>query len=154
MDDPALFPPLNAALNGLAGLLLVIGVIQVKRGNEEAHKRFMLAAFGCSVLFLISYLYYHFHFAIQVKYQGPEGGRYPYLGLLLSHTVLAAAVPFLALRTIFLGLKDRREAHRRLARITFPVWLYVSITGVLIYLVLYVFTDSGKLALDALPTAA
>lgn len=154
MDDPTIFPPLNAALNGLAGLLLVIGVLQVKRGNEAAHKKFMLAAFGCSVVFLVSYLYYHFHFAIQVKYQGPDWGRWPYFGLLLSHTVLAAGVPFLALRTIFLGFKERREAHRKLARITFPVWLYVSITGVMIYLVLYVLTDSGRLAVDALPQSS
>lgn len=154
MDDPTIFPPLNAALNGLAGLLLVIGVLHVKRGNESAHKKFMLAAFGCSVVFLASYLYYHFHFAIQVKYQGPDWGRYPYFGLLLSHTVLAAAVPFLAVRTIFLGLKERRAQHKRLAKITFPIWLYVSITGVLIYLVLYVLTDSGSLAVSALPSQA
>lgn len=151
MNDPAMFPPLNAALNGLAGVLLLIGFSRIKAGQETAHKRFMLAAFGCSVLFLVSYLYYHLHFSIQVKYQGPDWGKAPYLGMLLAHTVLAAAVPFLALRTIFLGFKERRAAHRRIARITFPIWLFVSATGVLIYLVLYVFTDSGALALEALP---
>jgi len=152
MDDPTIFPPLNAALNGFAGVLLLVGFAQIKGGRETAHKRFMLAAFGCSVLFLASYLYYHLHFSIQVKYQGPEWGKLPYLGMLLAHTILAAAVPFLALRTIFLGLKERRTQHRRLARITFPIWLFVSITGVLIYLVLYVFTDSGALVLDSFPT--
>lgn len=152
MDDPAIFPPLNAALNGLAGVLLVVGFALIKNGREAAHKRFMLAAFACSVLFLVSYLYYHLHFSIQVKYQGPEWGKLPYLGMLLAHTLFAAAVPFLALRTIFLGLKDRRTQHRRLAKITFPIWLFVSVTGVLIYLVLYVFTDSGTLVLEGLPT--
>jgi len=150
MNDPTLFPPLNAALNGLAGLLLVIGMLQIKAGREVAHKRFMLAALGCSVVFLCSYLYYHGHFQIQVKYQGAAWGRVPYLGLLLSHTVLAAIVPFLALRTAWLGIKDRRAAHRRLAKWTLPIWLYVSATGVLVYLVLYVFTESGRLALDGL----
>ncbi|MHC4381155.1 MAG: DUF420 domain-containing protein [Planctomycetota bacterium] len=153
MNDPAFFPPLNAALNGLAGVLLVVGFAMIKSGREAAHKRFMLAAFACSVVFLISYLYYHLHFSIQVKYQGPDWGKLPYLGMLLAHTVLAAAVPFLALRTIFLGLKGRREQHRRIARITFPIWLFVSATGVLIYLVLYVFTDSGALTLQGIPSS-
>ena len=128
--------------------LALLGLI--RRGREQAHKRIMLTAFACSVVFLASYLYYHFHFMIQVKFQGPDWGRWPYLTLLASHTLLAATVPFLASRTLWLGLKDRRAAHRRLARITFPIWLYVSVTGVLVYLILYVFTDSGDLALEAL----
>ncbi|MGB0685024.1 MAG: DUF420 domain-containing protein [Planctomycetota bacterium] len=150
MDDPALFPPLNASLNALAGLLLVVSILQVKKGREELHKKLMFAALACSAVFLASYLFYHFYFGITVKYQGADWGRIPYLALLLSHTVLAALVPFMALRTAWLGIKDRREAHRRLARWTFPIWLYVSVTGVLVYLVLYVLTDSGTLAFEAL----
>lgn len=150
MDDPSIFPPINAALNGLAGMLLLLGFGLIRRGNEAAHKRVMLAAFGCSVVFLMSYLYYHLNFSIQVKYAGPDWGKTPYLIMLLCHTVLAAAVPFLAMRTIFLGFKERRESHRKIARITFPIWLFVSITGVLIYLILYVFTDSGAEVLNAL----
>ena len=150
MDDPSIFPPINAALNGLAGMLLLLGYRLIRRGNEAAHKRIMLSAFACSVVFLMSYLYYHLNFSIQVKYAGPDWGKTPYLIMLLMHTVLAAAVPFLAMRTIFLGFKERRAAHRKIARITFPIWLFVSITGVLIYLILYVFTDSGAALLDAL----
>lgn len=152
MDDPSIFPPINAALNGLAGLLLLLGFGLIRNGKETAHKRVMLTAFGCSVVFLMSYLYYHLNFSIQVKYAGPDWGKTPYLIMLLAHTVLAAAVPFLAMRTIFLGLKGRWESHRRIARITFPIWLFVSITGVLIYLILYVLTDSGAIVLDALRT--
>lgn len=150
MDDPTLFPPLNAALNGLAGLMLILGMLKIKAGNEVAHKRFMFAALACSVVFLSSYLYYHLYFGISVKYQGADWGRAPYLALLLSHTVLAALVPFLALRTAYLGIKDHRSAHKKWAKWTLPIWLYVSATGVLVYLVLYVFTDSGKLAFEAL----
>ncbi|MDA0667196.1 MAG: DUF420 domain-containing protein [Planctomycetota bacterium] len=152
MDDPSIFPPINAALNGFAGLLLLLGFGLIRNGKETAHKRVMLTAFGCSVVFLMSYLYYHLNFSIQVKYAGPDWGKTPYLIMLLAHTVLAAAVPLLAMRTIFLGLKGRRESHRKIARITFPIWLFVSITGVLIYLILYVLTDSGANVLDALRT--
>jgi len=154
MDDPSIFPPINAALNGLAGILLLIGFGLIKRGKKDAHKRVMISAFACSVVFLVSYLYYHLNFAIQVKYAGPDWGKTPYLIMLLMHTVLAAAVPFLAMRTIFLGLKGRWQAHRKIARVTFPIWLFVSITGVLIYLILYVFTNSGDLVLNALETAS
>lgn len=150
MDDPSIFPPINAALNGLAGLLLLLGFGLIRNGKKAAHKRVMLAAFACSVVFLLSYLYYHFNFLIQVDYAGPDWGKTPYLIMLFAHIVLAAMVPFLALRTIFLGLQARWEAHRKIARITFPIWLFVSITGVLIYLILYVFTDSGALTFEAL----
>jgi uncharacterized membrane protein YozB (DUF420 family) len=151
MDDPALFPPLDACLNALAGVLMVAGILRIRKGDESGHRKLMLAAFGVSLLFLLSYLYYHLHFGISVKYQGAAWGRTPYLLLLLTHTVLAAAVPFLALRTIWLGLHDLRTRHRRWARITFPLWLYVSVSGVAIYLILYVLTDSSRLALESLP---
>ena len=145
MDLPFL-PTLNACLNGLAFLLLVMGIAQIKRGREEAHKRMMIAALVTSTLFLISYLTHHALIGLTVKYAGPEWGKTPYLIMLLAHTVLAALVPFLALRTAYLGFKERRESHRKWAKVTAPIWIFVSITGVLIYLVLYVFTDSYQQA--------
>jgi uncharacterized membrane protein YozB (DUF420 family) len=148
--DPAVFPALNAILNSTSWLLLLLGIYYVKRGRLTAHRNAMLAAFGCSVLFLASYLYFHFHYGILVKYEGPDWGRIPYRAMLLTHSVLAAVVPALALRTIVLGLRDQRARHRRIAKITFPLWLYVSLTGVLIYFVLYRWTDSGDLALQTL----
>lgn len=149
MNDPSIFPPLNASLNGLAGILMLIGIVRIKCGDEVGHRRLMIAALLCSALFLASYLTYHLGFDLTVKYRGPDWGRTPYLVLLLSHTVLAAVVPFLALRTAWLGYKDRRAAHKKWAKPTFPIWLYVSITGVLIYLILYRWTPSGALALEA-----
>ncbi len=138
----AAVPPqatLNAALNALAGVLLVIGYVLIRRRRETAHKWTMLAAFVVSVLFLTSYLTYHYQSNwTETKFQGPLPLRnWLYYPLLVSHVILAAMVPVLALRTIYLGLRDRREAHRRLARWTFPIWLYVSVTGVLVYLMLY-----------------
>ncbi|MGE0609318.1 MAG: DUF420 domain-containing protein [Pirellulales bacterium] len=128
---------LNACLNALAGVLLVVGLILIKRRREQAHKNVMLAAFVVSAAFLVSYVAYHLQ-AGSVKFAGPVAVRnYFYWPLLLTHVVLAACVPVLAIWTIVLGLKDRREKHRRLARWTFPIWLYVSVTGVLIYVVLY-----------------
>lgn len=148
--DPAIFPAFNAVMNSVAWLLLLLGVWYVKRGRIEAHRNAMIAAFACSILFLCSYLFFHFYYKISVRYAGPDWGRRPYLIMLLTHTVLAAFVPVLAMRTIWLGLKDRRAEHRRLAKFTFPIWLYVSLTGVLIYFVLYRWTESGDLALQTL----
>ena len=96
----------------------------------------MLAAFGVSVLFLICYLAYHFQVG-SVRFQGPPAVRAVYLTILITHVILAATVPVLAGVTIYLGLKDRRRKHRQWARWTFPIWLYVSVTGVVIYLMLY-----------------
>lgn len=136
-----LFPHLNASLNGLSGILLVIGYLLIRRGRVAAHRNVMLASFTVSILFLISYLTYHFGFKDGVSTPFPKYPplwvRYGYLGILLSHTILAALVPFLALRTIYLGLQDRRSEHRRWARVTWPIWLYVSLTGVIVYLLLY-----------------
>jgi len=131
-------PALNATLNGLAGVLLVCGFIAVKRGNTEVHRRFMLAAFFTSALFLTSYTIYHFH-QIATPFSGQGGVRIFYFVLLISHIILAAALLPMALVTLRRGWKDQREAHRRLAKWTFPVWVYVSVTGVLVYLMLYQF---------------
>lgn len=134
--DPHWLPSLNAGLNALATALLIAGRVWIARRRELAHRRAMLAAFGVSLLFLASYLVYHAQVG-SVRFTGPPGVRRVYLAILLSHVLLAAVVPWLALATIYLGLRDRRAQHRRWARWTFPLWLYVSITGVVIYLMLY-----------------
>jgi putative membrane protein len=129
-------PAVNALLNSLATLLLIAGFVLIKRGREEAHKWVMVAAFAVSCLFLVCYLTYHYHVG-SVHFQGPPHIRTAYLAMLLTHVVLAATVPFLAGITLFFGFRDRRAAHRRLAKWAFPIWLYVSITGVVIYVMLY-----------------
>lgn len=129
-------PAVNASLNALATVLLLSGYVLIKQRRETAHKRVMLSAFGVSAVFLVCYLVYHYA-AGHVRFTGPSPVRELYLGLLLSHILLAVTVPVLAIATIYLGLSDRRAAHRRLARWTFPIWLYVSITGVVIYVMLY-----------------
>jgi protein SCO1 len=135
-------PAVNASLNALATLLLTGGYLLIRAGRREAHKTAMLLAFVTSCLFLACYLAYH----IALKqYTGSGSRKFPdvglvrviYLTILTSHVVLAAAVPVLALRTIYLGLQERWSAHRKLARFTFPIWLYVSVTGVIIYWLLY-----------------
>jgi uncharacterized membrane protein YozB (DUF420 family) len=129
-------PTVNALLNAAATLLLLFGFYLIKSGREQAHKRAMLTAFAVSVLFLISYLTYHFQ-ERHVPFTGPDAVRYVYYAILLPHVLLAATVPFLAVATIYFGLTDRRPRHRRIARWTFPIWLFVSITGVIVYLMLY-----------------
>jgi uncharacterized membrane protein YozB (DUF420 family) len=136
-------PTLNASLNLLATALLLVGYALIKRRREKAHERVMLAAFGVSVLFLISYLVYHSQRG-SVRFQGPEPVRTVYLAILLSHIVLAAIVPVMAGLTIYWGLVDRRGRHVRLARWTLPIWLYVSVTGVAIYLMLYHVYPAGR----------
>lgn len=129
-------PTVNAVLNGAAATLLVAGFFLVRSGRREAHRRVMTSAFACSILFLVSYLVYHAEVG-SVRFQGTGAVRTVYLSILLTHTVLAAAVPFLALTTLVLARRERFESHRRLARVTLPIWLYVSVTGVVIYLMLY-----------------
>lgn len=126
----------DAILNGIAFVLICAGLIAIKRGNEELHKKLMLAALGCSALFLICYLTYHAT-CESVKYQGEGAIRAVYYVLLISHIVLAAVQVPMILRTAWLGLKDRRAAHKKWAKVTTPIWLYVSITGVVIYFMLY-----------------
>jgi len=137
-------PTVNAGLNSLATVLLVLGYRLIRTRREEAHKRTMLTAFGVSVAFLVCYLIYHYEVG-SVRFSGPQPVRIVYLMILATHVVLAAAVPFLAVTTIYLGLKDRRVAHRKVARWTFPIWLYVSITGVVIYVMLYhIYPSPGR----------
>ena len=126
----------NAVLNSVAAVLLVAGWVFIRRGQWRAPRAAMVAAFATSAVFLVSYLVYHYLEGSR-KYAGPESLRLVYYAILLTHVVLAAAVPFLALRMFFLAWKGRWEAHRRLGRVTMPIWLYVSVTGVVIYAMLY-----------------
>lgn len=129
-------PLVNACLNGTAALFLISGFLLVRSGRLRAHKACMLAAFACSTVFLISYLSYH-ALAGSTRFQGTGAVRTLYFAILLSHTVLAATVPFLASITLIRGLRDQRARHRAIARFTLPIWLYVSVTGVVIYWMLY-----------------
>ena len=129
-------PALNALLNGASALLLAAGYFFIRRGKVAAHKLCMLSAFGLSALFLVSYLTYHYHSG-STTFTGQGWSRPVYFSILISHIVLAATIVPLALITLYRALKKRFVVHRRLARRTLPLWLYVSITGVLIYLMLY-----------------
>ena len=131
-----ILPSMNASLNALAAVLLAVGYWQIKRGRVRGHRNAMLASFGVSVVFLVSYLAYHY-LAGSRKFAGPEGTGWVYYPILISHVVLAAAVPFLAVATIYLAWRRQFDRHRKLARWTFPIWMYVSVTGVLVYLMLY-----------------
>ncbi len=130
------FPLINATLNGLAGVLLVCGYVAIRRGRIILHRNLMLATFAVSTVFLASYLTYHYT-AGHTKFAGPTGAAYFYYVLLISHIILAVAVPPLAIASLTLGLLDRRATHRKIAKITFPIWLYVSVTGVMVYVMLY-----------------
>ena len=134
--DLAYLATVNASLNAIAAVCLVVGYAFIRKGRIEAHKRAMIAAVAFGVLFLISYLYYHFQVG-SVKFQGEGTIRKVYFAVLLSHTVLAATVPFLAITTLRRALKERFTQHKAIARWTLPIWLYVSITGVVVYLMLY-----------------
>ncbi|MCA8951250.1 MAG: DUF420 domain-containing protein [Planctomycetes bacterium] len=134
--DFRILATVDAVLNGLALVLIVAGLIAIKRGKTELHKKLMLTAVGVSAAFLACYLVYHAN-AEPVKYQGEGAMRKVYFALLISHVVLAALqVPLIA-TTVVLGLKDRRAKHRKWAKITAPIWLYVSVTGVVVYFMLY-----------------
>ena len=132
-------PAVNAALNGLAAILLFAGYRAIRAGQREQHARLMTAAFLVSAAFLTTYLYYHFAVAKgqPTRFNGTGAARYGYLALLLSHTVLAAINLPMALMTFWRAKKERWEAHKKLAKVTFPIWMYVSVTGVLVYVVLY-----------------
>lgn len=130
------FPALNASLNGTCALLLLIGWGLIKTGRREAHRWTMVAAFLCSTAFLACYLWYHYHVG-SVRFQKTGPLRTFYFTLLLTHTILAVAVLPLILRALFLAAKGRFKEHKRWARWAFPVWLYVSVTGVSVYWMLY-----------------
>jgi len=129
-------PPLNAALNGLSALLLLAGWRAIRAGDRERHRRRMLSAFAVSCAFLVSYLT---RVALTGTHRFPGAGwlRTGYLALLVSHTLLAAACLPLVLGSLSFALRERFDLHRRIARYTLPAWLYVSVTGVLVYVLLY-----------------
>jgi len=133
-------PAVNAILNATAAILLVRGYFLIRSRKREQHKKTMIAAFTVSAVFLVCYLIYHANVGA-VYFQKTGFIRYVYLTILLTHTVLAAAVPFLAIITLRRALKAEKTGdfsrHRRIARWTLPIWLYVSVTGVVVYLMLY-----------------
>lgn len=136
MDASAL-PPVNAALNALATVLLLRGRWLIRRGREQAHRRTMLSAFAVSSLFLVLYVAHKWARDFENTPFLIEWARPAYLVLLFSHVVLAMTVPVFAIALISLGLRGRRDTHRRVARWAWPVWIYVSVTGVAIYVLLY-----------------
>ena len=137
-------PTLNAALNGLATILLTLGYVAIRQGKREVHRGFMLAAFGTSAVFLISYVAHKVLVQGVHTRLGAEGWvKAVYYPMLISHIVLAAAIVPLALITISRALRERFDAHRKIARWTWPIWMYVSITGVLIYFMLYRWFPAG-----------
>jgi uncharacterized membrane protein YozB (DUF420 family) len=129
-------PALNALLNTTAAILLVTGYRFIRQGRRDAHRRAMTAALVVSALFLASYLVYHAQVG-SVRFQKTGWIRPVYFTILISHTLLAACVAPMALVTVWRAWKGRFDRHRRLARITLPLWLYVSVTGVVVYLMLY-----------------
>jgi uncharacterized membrane protein YozB (DUF420 family) len=137
MND-SILPHLNAALNATSFLLLVTAFYQIKRGNVGAHRKLMLSALAVSALFLISYVVYHAQHG-SVRFQGQGPVRAVYFVILVTHVILAAAIVPLVAVTLRRALRGDFARHRRIARWTYPIWLYVSVTGVVVYVMLYHF---------------
>ncbi len=136
--SPTFYPALNAFLNGTSAVLIGSGFYFIKNGRVQAHKRMMLTAFFTSTLFLISYLYYHLVLRAGITHFQGEGLSRPlYFTILISHTILAVVVVPFILVTLARGLKGSFARHKAIARYTFPIWMYVSVTGVVIYFMLY-----------------
>jgi uncharacterized membrane protein YozB (DUF420 family) len=131
-----LLPTVNAILNAIAAILLACGYVMIRSGRIQAHRRFMLAAFSTSALFLVSYVVYHANVGSR-PFQGQGPIRVVYYTILITHVVLAAAILPMALITLTHALRERFERHVPIARWTLPIWLYVSVTGVIVYLMLY-----------------
>ncbi len=129
-------PSINACLNSLSAVLLLAGFGFIRQGNRQAHRVCMVSAFGVSVVFLVSYLVHHALAGI-IYYQGQGWVRHFYFLILTTHTILAVLVPVLAVLTLRRALRGEFEKHKKIARITYPIWLYVSLTGVLVYFMLY-----------------
>jgi uncharacterized membrane protein YozB (DUF420 family) len=136
MADYSIFPAINATLNGASAVLIVTGRSLIRRKMVASHRACMIAAVTTSSAFLACYLYYHAHVG-SVRFPGQGWVRPVYFGVLISHTLLAAAVPVLVILSLTFALRQKFERHRRIARWTYPIWLYVSITGVIVYLLLY-----------------
>src|SRR6185369_11405489 len=132
----SILPSVNAALNAISAILLIWGYMLIRRKRIETHRKVMTAAFITSCLFLVCYLVYHAQVGSK-RFQHTGAIRTLYLSILGTHTILAAIVPVLAIITLRRGLAGRYDRHRRIARWTLPIWLYVSVTGVVVYLMLY-----------------
>jgi len=132
----AMFPAIDASLNGASAILLVTGRTLIKQGKMAAHRAVMIAALTSSSLFLGCYLYYHYHVG-SVHFQGQGVWRPVYFTILTSHTILAAVIVPMIIITLSRALRERYDRHRAIARWTYPLWLYVSITGVIVYFMLY-----------------
>lgn len=138
MFDYSIFPPLDAVLNGASAVLVATARARIRRGQVATHRALMIAAVCTSTLFIACYLWYHAHVGT-VHFTGTGWSRPVYFGILITHTVLAAAIVPLVIITLVLGLRRRDSKHRRIARWTYPIWIYVSCTGVIVYLMLYQF---------------
>jgi uncharacterized membrane protein YozB (DUF420 family) len=136
MIDYATLPAVNATLNATSGIFLLVGYVLIRRRRIDAHRNAMLAAFGSSTLFLISYLVYHAKVGSR-PFEGQGAIRVFYFVVLISHIILAAAILPMAISTLSRGLRGRYPEHKRIAKWTFPTWMYVSVTGVIVYLMLY-----------------
>src|SRR5215472_1121920 len=134
--DYNIFPALNASLNGASAILITAGRALIRRQQVRLHRACMITAVVTSSLFLASYLYYHAHVG-SVRFPGQGWIRPVYFAILISHTVLAVAVVPLVLLSLIAGLRGRFDRHRRIARWAYPIWLYVSVTGVIVYVMLY-----------------
>ena len=135
MTDYAIFPAINAALNGTSAVLIATGRGLIRRGQVTAHRACMIAAVVCSMAFLVSYLWYHAHVG-SVRFQGQGMVRPVYFAILISHTLLAVVVVPLVIVTLARALRARFDRHRAIARWTYPIWLYVSVTGVVVHTML------------------
>jgi putative membrane protein len=132
-------PTINAALNGLASVFLLLGYIFIKKGNRTAHKRCMIAAFSTSAIFLAGYLWYHYTSHAHTVLQHPTAWvNYLYYFILITHIILAVVIVPMVFITLNHALRERLDKHRRIARWTWPIWMYVSVTGVVVYMFLYV----------------
>jgi len=131
-------PTFNACLNFTSAVLLIAGRQYIQLGERAKHKRMMISAFTVSSLFLISYLTYHYFHGVS-RFTGPEPAKTVYFIILGTHTVLATVVPVLALLSLSRGLMNQIPLHKKISRWTYPIWLYVSVTGVIVYLMLYQF---------------
>ncbi|HEV3208069.1 MAG TPA: DUF420 domain-containing protein [Terriglobales bacterium] len=132
----AMFPAIDAVLNGTSAVLLLVGRAYIKRGRMAAHRAVMITALISSSLFLAFYLYYHAHVG-SVRFQGQGWSRPLYFTILISHTILAVVIVPMVIITLSRALRERFDRHRAIARWTFPLWMYVSVTGVIVYVMLY-----------------
>jgi uncharacterized membrane protein YozB (DUF420 family) len=130
-------PAVNASLNGLATVFLTLGYIFIKRGQRNAHRNCMIAAFTTSTIFLACYLTYHYSVTAVTKFQGHGIVRPIYFFILITHIILAVVIVPMILMTLYRAWKQRWEAHKKISRVTWPLWMYVSVTGVIVYMMLY-----------------